>query len=155
MFRRENTVPKTSFASSSFDRPFRRGLLLLSPLVAALRPSAVDAVPLDCGRDAETGLLLFVLALLEDEEAAWSHRLEYIHSAAVLHVGVWALDGLVDLPYVTKGIDGFHDSFFDGGISDGEVERNYVGRIYRMSRRPFYYSAVLYAWFRKKLFSSL
>ena len=54
MFRSENTVPKTSFASSSLERPLRAGL----PSPPA--PPVVGPGP------AEEGLLvLFVLVILE------------------------------------------------------------------------------------------
>ena len=92
MFRSEKTVPKTSFASSSLERPFRAGRLL-SPL-PAVRPIATDATSLDCGRvPAEEGLLLLlVLVMLEVVfEAllleACNQRLEYMHSAVILANG--------------------------------------------------------------------
>ena len=65
MFRSENTVPKTSFASSSLERVLRAGLLLLLSLFSeGFHP--LVAVLLDCGRDDEGGLL-FVLLKFEAE----------------------------------------------------------------------------------------
>ena len=83
MFRSENTVPKTSFASSSLERPFRAGLPL-SPLLIA-RPVVLAARPLECGRfpfPDEVGLPVLLVLVMFDEvvfEAlvpeVWSQRL--------------------------------------------------------------------------------
>ena len=75
IFRSEKTVPKTSFASSSLERPLRAGLLPLPlPFSEGLHP--LVAILLDCGCEDEGGLP-FVLSTFEDEIfcVLWYQRL--------------------------------------------------------------------------------